>query len=461
MKKITLVILFTLLTANLSMAQWSGYSHTTGGSELDAGLGMTWIDNQAYYTITFQPDISIGKLGIGLGINILYNPDEGKVRSVDWDSGYDYARIIRYIRYGYKGDKVYAKIGALDGARIGHGFIMNFYNNQVKYDERKLGLVFDVDLGKFGFESMTNNLGRLEVIGGRGYYRPIYNSNIPVLKNIAFGVSYVTDTNIPPHKVNFTNDTIAYQDKVDNVSVWGVDFEMPLIKSKILTTMLYADHAQIINYGHGQAVGLGTDFSALWGFLELSFNIERRFLGKEFMGTYFGPFYEMFRSTAVDDMLDFYYTLGGDSADVPVGFETDLANIPVNQKVILPMMRQKRRGWYGSLIMDFFNLVNVLGSFQVIDNTDNSGILHIGAGLSQSIPVLAFEASYDKRNLGKLKDVFTLDNRSIARVGIGYKLKPYLLLYMDYIWNFIWDEDDGEYKPSKRIQPRLSFRYPF
>ena len=79
MNRINLVILCTLLTVNLSMAQWSGYSHTTEGSELDAGLGMTWIDNQAYYTLTFQPDISIGKLGIGLGVNILYNPDEGRV----------------------------------------------------------------------------------------------------------------------------------------------------------------------------------------------------------------------------------------------------------------------------------------------------------------------------------------------------------------------------------------------
>ena len=58
------------------------------------------------------------------------------------------------------------------------------------------------------------------------------------------------------------------------------------------------------------------------------------------------------------------------------------------------------------------------------------------------------------------KDIRTLDSRSVARVGLGYKIKPYLLLYMDYIWTFQWDDELNTYKPQERIQPRLAFRMP-
>ncbi len=73
----------------------------------------------------------------------------------------------------------------------------------------------------------------------------------------------------------------------------------------------------------------------------------------------------------------------------------------------------------------------------------------------------AMEAVYHKQGMDKLKDIFTLDYRSIARVGIGWKIKSFLHLYMDYIWHFEWDAGIGQYKPQERVQPRLAFRYPF
>ncbi len=267
MKRICLILSFFLITIGSVLGQWSGYT-TDQGSELDGGIGMTWIDDQAYYTISFQPDISIGKLGFGLGLNLLYNTETGKIRTEDWDSNYDYARIIRYIRYGHKGDTFYTRVGALDAARLGHGFILNYYNNQVNYDERKIGLTLDIDFGKYGFESLTSNLGRLELIGGRAYYRPLYSSPVPVLRYLGIGASLVTD-----------QDPDSRKSTGEKTTVWGVDVELPLIKSNMLKMILYADHANIASYGSGQAVGLGTDFSALFGLLNVSVNFERRYLG--------------------------------------------------------------------------------------------------------------------------------------------------------------------------------------
>ena len=474
MKKITWIAVFFLFGGGLVFSQWFGY-YPYEGSALDAGLGMTWIDNQTYYTISFHPDIGFGKFGIGLGINLLYNADTGHIRSQDWNSKYDYARILRYLRYGHKGDRLYSRIGALDAERIGHGFIMNFYNNQLNYEERKLGLTLDADLGYFGFESLTNNLGRLEVLAGRGYFRPLYGSQIPVLKNFAVGVSYVTDL-----------DPDSWRKTKDGIAEWGADVEFPLVKSKLLSTLLYADYAKILDYGSGQTVGLRTDFNPLANVLQCGFAVERRFLGKEFVASYFGPFYEILRQTTVGEVWKFYESIGGKPSNYlaevlnayfkSLGYDVTLlpedvdellpyiSDWRVNKEMLLPMMTEKRSGWYAELYLDFLRIVRVMGSYQMVDKQDNSGMLHLGAGLSPSIPFLALEASYDKWGIGSFKDMRKLDYRSVARIGIGYKITPYLLFYLDYLWYQEWNDelgDYGMYQPRERFQPRLAYRYNF
>lgn len=457
MRKTAKMLALFMCAAGLSFGQRYGYPSITGNA-LDGGLGMTWIDNQAYYNISFQPDVSFGKFGIGLNINLLYNVNNGKFYSQDWKNHStgktDYLRVIRYLRYGHKGETVYTRVGALDAERLGHGFILDFYNNQMVYEDRKAGMTLDIDFGLFGFESLTNNLGRAEVFGARGYIRPLHSSEIPVLKNLAFGASYATD--LDPDSWRAT--------KNDEVSEYGVDVELPVIKSSIFTTMLYADYAKIKahdrSYGSGQTIGVRTDFNTLWGFLGLTANFERRFLGKEFIAGYFGPFYEILRYTTIGEAINFYESIGGSQAGIPDYLLPILNNIPVSQSMLLPMMNEKRNAWYGALDLNFFKLVHVIGSYQKVDQTGNSGLLHFGAGLSQNIPLLTADATYDKRGIGSFKDIRTLDFRSVARVGVGYKIKPYLLLYLDYIWTFVWDAEKGLYKPQERYQPRLALRMP-
>jgi hypothetical protein len=456
MKK-TALALCLLLPLCFASGQWYGYETTSGGSEFDGGVGMSWIDNQAYYSISFQPDLSLGKFGLGLNLNFLYNTKTGKFYSQDWKNrktgNTDYTRILRYVRYGHKGDPVYSRLGAFDAERLGHGFILNFYNNQMVYEERKIGLSFDLDMGTFGFESLTNSLARLEVVGARVYVRPLWKTEMPVIRRLAIGASLVSDA-------DKSLKSIPNSDK-KTTTEWGADVELPLVKSEMLGVMLYADHAQIKDYGSGQTVGLRTDFNALWGFLGFTFNVERRFMGKQFIAPYFGPFYEVLRNTTIGELIDFYESMGGDPLGIPADLRPVIDSIQVSQKMLLPMMTEKRNAWYGSLDLNFFKLIRVLGSYQKVDNTPNSGMLHLGAGLSPNIPLLTVEGTYDKRGIGTFKDIHTLDYRSVARVGVGYKVKPYLLLYLDYIWNFVWDPVKQEYKPQERFQPRLAFRYPF
>jgi hypothetical protein len=299
------------------------------------------------------------------------------------------------------------------------------------------------------------------VFGARGYFRPLYSSQTPVLKNFAVGASYATDRD-PDSRKSTENDDVA---------VYGVDAELPLIKSSMFTTMIYADYAKIRAHnplsgstepigGSGITYGWRTDIGDLTGWLGLSVTVERRQLGKEYIASYFGPFYEMLRQTTIGTMIDFYESIGGSTTAIPDYLKPIIENIPVSQAMLLPMMNEKRNAWYGGLDFSFFKLFHVLGTYQRVDAMGNSGMLHFGAGLTQNIPYVAAEATYDKRGIGTFKDIRTLDYRSLARVGLGYKIKPYLLLYMDYIWTFVWDEALGEYKPQERVQPRLALRLP-
>ena len=390
-------------------------------------LGMTVIDDQTFFTINLRPDIALGKFGLGLNVNLLYNTKNGAIRGEDWNESYDWARLIRYVRYGQKRDKFYTRVGTLDAARLGHGFIMNYYTNAASFDGRKIGLELDIDFGTFGFESVTNNMGRFEIFGGRAFVRPLRPYlDIPIIKNITFGASYVMDV-----------DPDAMRNTSDGVSAYGLDVELPLITIPLLNTFAYVDWAKINNYGAGTAFGVEANLKIVAGIAEVSAKLERRILGKEFLPAYFDAFYEIRR----------YEPLEGGSI-----FRKDSS---------LMLIQDETKGIFGELVGHVLNTIRLVGNFQRLDQTPNSGILHIAADSGDRIPLLALQAAYDKMGIETLNDAFTLDDRSIARVGIGYKVKPYLMLFMDYIHSYQFDEVKNVYKAQKRYSPRIAFVYNF
>ena len=390
-------------------------------------FGMTVIDDQSYFTINLRPDIGLGKFGLGLNVNLLYNTKNGAIRGEDWNEKYDWARLIRYVRYGHKRDNFYTRIGTLDAARLGHGFIMNYYTNEASFDERKIGLVLDIDFGTFGFESVTSNMGRLEVLGGRAYARPLKPYiDIPIVKNLTFGATYVADV-----------DPDGRRSSNDGVSVYGFDIELPLIKTSLLHTITYIDWAKINNYGAGMAFGVEANLRVVAGIAEVGAKLERRILGKEFQPAYFNAFYEIQR------------------------YEPSEGGFVFRKEQTLPSIQDETKGVFGELSGHVLNTIRLVGNFQRLDQTKNSGILRIAADSGDRLPILALQAAYDKFGIETLNDAFTLDDRSIARIGIGYKVKPYLMLFMDYIHTYRFDEVQNRYKAQKRYSPRVAFVYNF
>src|SRR5690606_14258128 len=142
----------------------------------------------------------------------------------------DYLSIIRYVRYGLKNDPVFIKVGALDYYTLGHGSIMQHYNNSPTFDNRRIGLVADIDFGKFGFESIMGTFSPAGVFGIRGYVRPLQfseASDLPIIGNLEVGASFVSDLNkdagiISGNYNNSSREFIVTKDE-GAISVIGFD----------------------------------------------------------------------------------------------------------------------------------------------------------------------------------------------------------------------------------------------
>ena len=130
---------------------------------MDAAFGAVTLDGQLYNQIALRPDISIGKLGVGLDIVVYMNQD-GDIRTDEWDykSPSAYIDKIMYLRWGQPQDPLYIRVGTLENVVMGYGLFVNGYNNMMEYPQvRKIGTHVGFTVGNFGTEIMVANVKEL------------------------------------------------------------------------------------------------------------------------------------------------------------------------------------------------------------------------------------------------------------------------------------------------------------
>lgn len=410
--------------------------------EFRGGLGRTWIDGKPFYLISLTPEVSFDKIGIGLDLNLRIGTD-GKVRATDW--GRFYAKVIRYVRYGQKRDSLYARVGVLDYAQLGHGFIAYLYNNSPSYDDRHIGLELDVNLGDWGFESMFSDISfsRAGIFGVRGYVRPLKYTTlslVPVIGDIEVGGTYVGDFNenagITNLAFNPITKTLTKTD-VGSIQIFGLDVGFPILNFQQLHSTLYVDYAKIRKFGSGGALGIDFSLRGL-GLVNLFSKLERRFLGNQFLPSYFNAFYELERYTPAS----------------PIQSKAQLLNNTINAG----------NGIYGELLVDVLGFIHVRGSYQRLDKSPRSGILHLETGTGHEIPYFYAQVGYDKKNVGNETAIFKVDQNSLLHCEIGYRPINYLVISLLYQWTFapVTDAQGNiSYKTQKRIEPKATLVYTF
>ncbi len=375
------------------------------------GGGLTFINGDAYVRLQLQPDIPLGKIGIGLDLILLYNPyaegDDPQILAEDgeaWDSPSTWLRLVRYVRYGRPYDPFYVRFGELDYLTIGHGSIMSGYSN---YDRRGLRLNLRNSENRYGIETMMNDIGNPTIFGGRGFYRPFQREeNNNLLTRFELGATYLTDIN--------PNLQEAGEDPLSAV---GVDVGFPIFETSAFRLDIYDDLAFLntfseentqpeiaftaenqvtTNLAWGNAVGVGFSFT------QTLFKIEYRTFGDGYIPSVFDYTYESAKSLSPEP-------------DMP-------------QFLGLAANTEPRRGFFSQLIWHPLPQIHFMATFE--DYTNSEPKLYMAVTESELVPRFSLRAFYTKRDIGEggetnfFGDLFDLDEKSAFSVEVRYEVFP-------------------------------------
>ena len=434
---IGLLIFFLTLPISTPAEEDPGLTALQQPDFLTSGLyggGLTFIGTSPYIQLQAQPDVSFGKIGIGLDLVVLYNPyatDTGSQFLAEdgetWDSPSTWLRLIRYVSYAQPYDPFYFRLGELDYLTIGHGSIMSGYSN---YDRRGLRVNLRKSNNRYGVETMVNDLGNPLIFGGRLSYRPFLRpENNNFLTRFELGGTYLTD--IDPNPL---------EDGEEPLIALGVDVGFPLIERSTFRLDLYNDFA-VLNtlspkpedmfedpeeplemesveqeptrrlesapiagedatpakeFAWGNAVGVGFTFP------KALFKLEYRVLGEEYIPSIFDYTYESAKSIAPEpEMPDF---------------------------LDLERRNEQRRGFFSQFIWKPAEHLHFFGTFE--DYNNSSPKLYMVVSESGLVPRLRVRAFYTKRDIGEgdetnfFADLFNLDEKSAFRLEIGYAIYP-------------------------------------
>ncbi len=400
-KLIVAIMMIFLCSVSAMLADES----TEKGEKPKFGFGMNFAiglssyeDNDgnqvAYQKFGIFPEFTYGKWGLGLDLTVELDGDF-KLRDLDnngspdrWITFWDYISRIYYLRYGYKGDLIYGRIGAFSNYTLGHGLIMEGFSNTLFYPQIiQLGLNFDMDGKLFdfpyiGIETVVDDVFDWDIIGVRVYSRPLAGISTPLIKDLKVGAVIVADMDPqedPAERFKKPGDNPASE----SVTEFGLDVELPLLQREHMSLIAYSDWAMIS--GKGTGAFIGSTFTYKW----VSILGQLRFFGKEFVPQYFDGLYELDRSTKYASLDDY------DAFHMGYFIGTQLA---------------------------FFNVVDFYFFWSDTFGDPVGPNIQTGIGLAEgALPKLDAGFMYSKKDIVSFVDFFNKEN-SLMQLMVGYQV---------------------------------------
>jgi len=439
------------------------FSGNDSMSMFNSSFGFTQIGDQQYVGMRLQPELAIGKLGIGLDIPLLFNIEDGSLRTEEFERGVGALRLVRYLRYGVKKrDPFYIRMGDITGAYLGYGILMNNYTNAVSFERRKLGLNFDLRIaGIFGIEGVYSdlNVSSLNLLGVRPYVRPFAKTPIPVVRSLEFGGSYVTDRD-QTSQVELTQEESIVRNQTvffnQGMSAWSADMGVTFLKIPFITVMGAVQYAKLqrnasdslatyfdeqissgaadgtpladgYQAGEGLSIGINAKVNFIGNLLQVDARIDRLWYSDHFLPQFFDASYEI---------------------------NKDLRMLSLGTA-------EQMQGIYGVLSATALDKIRVSGSLLMPDEiTEQSpAMVQLNAELINLFDHLTLSASYIKTGLTTLSDVATLDDRSLARVRGSYQINKFLMIGADYRWTYALQEN-GDFKADHYFMPYFGLSFP-
>jgi hypothetical protein len=383
-------------------------------------LGFGRIGGDYYLRLNLGTELDFGKVGVGIQVPLNFrlsdrtrNGDTSlntTLRKEDWDEVADYARIIRYFRYGHPSDTFYVRIGELYGATIGHGTIVNSYYNSINLDIYKLGVQLNVNTDFGGVQTLMDNLFQPSLFGARVYVRPVaFFDKDSYANNLAIGLTVMADAFAPTGVIG-PMQTSAHEPSVANdaAAVMGVDIEFAVVRSKVIDVIPYTDLNHIFGASNGWHLGVLTKLRPLEK-LGLNFRLEYRYLSDNYIPGYFDSYYDIQRYT------------------FPLGCPTPITKLDYVRGQNRPAMCAvglSGSGFYGEGVFSFFDILKVIMAYEDAEGPNNSNLL-----LSLQLPyfdALKLAAYYYKRNFDSWSDAFSTDNAVLIAEA---RIRMYAFLY--------------------------------
>lgn len=417
MRPITIACLVTILACSVPI--FAQDTVQPEGAEFGLGLGLgvhTFPDESqqvsAYQFLSLTPDISFGKIGFGLDLTLHYRfTGSGvniEVRQEDWyretvlETVSLYLSKIRYARYGQKGEPLYLKLGSIDDAVLGNGFLVSGYaNTQFLPDTRLFGMSFDLDGALFGFpfggiETFVGDLSAFDLLAARLYVRPLVTTGIPVLEALEIGASIAAD------RAPFRFTPTGAGEENDAVVMYGADFMLPVLTAPAVSLAAFGDAA----FQHGAAGGMLGFGGRLLGFL--SYGAQLRLLGENFVPAYFDAAYDLYRAEKYAIYSNDVAYPGHFGWLASMGFTAFEDNLAFTVSVDGPFGTPAgSSGTFAGADLDPSS----------IDNPHLRGVFFLKEGL---VPGFSFSVGYDKRAIASFGDLFSAENAVIfARLNLS------------------------------------------
>ena len=184
-------------------------------SAFTGSFGSVTLNDQIYNHFSFKPEMSVGKLGLGMDLYFYFDED-GRLYSDNWNfsrSENSFKTIvdkIYYIRWGQPFDDMYFRFGALPNVTMGHGSLVKNYSNVIDYPRyRRKGIMFNYKNPNLAVQFIHSDF--------KEYNSP---SLIAVSTSLAFidkfNLNFTLATDSDQYNGLFDSDDDGYPDIIDD-----------------------------------------------------------------------------------------------------------------------------------------------------------------------------------------------------------------------------------------------------
>ena len=463
-----------------------------GPFNMGGGVGSVMLGDNTYTQIRLMPELTFGKFGLGLDINLMIDSN-GDIRKEDWDDFEDYVNKIYYLRYGQRGDSFYGKLGGFKSYTLGHGLVMKDYSNMLRYPNvRQIGVQLGGKLPVAGMtaEVFTSNAVKNEVLAGRLIIKPLNNTEIPLFKNLTFGGTVAHDRNqvkglldsdednYPDHfddypfdedwhnevdyeidewleaYISINGDSTGFNNWFyeedgyidcqrnspfselgeDDITVIGVDYELPLVINNLFYLSHYGEAAKILDHN------MGFIWPGFYSkFLIFHMNLEYRIYQDDFMPAFFDQLYDEQRAVVYTDI-----------------------NSVLTKESLLEYMT-KSQGWYGSITANLLNFIFLTVAYEDMYGEDDVNFRSLWGKANfdtKFIPKLTkAEIGYTQTGFDKLKEFKTPN--AIIDGSLGYELGTSTQLVGSYQERYVDLNGDGTIKGKDETIKTMSLGVEF